>query len=552
MAPGNDREPQIAKVELDRKLDNPKSTLAERCGAVAGYAILLQGKSSASVCNSAFLKLADIFEKTPDNMLRFAVVNVMGRCHTQLMRVFNTDILVHKVHTVLEKSIDPIARSLALRALACMAELLIHNQRIHSDVRNALRSPNEIEQTACILCVQRLSQLSQAFASGAVSLIGGLVIALETPLQQRLHLISVLQHMDRDPRTVLQSRQILHELMHRYPVALIATVCIRTLSSLTIRSRMGIDEQKELLLSNIQHECRSQVRLEGARSLASLLRRAPSCVSNALANRLLALARQSSERHDERGAAATLGTVMNLARTNSLADTLISREMVQGFKDLYAAPHAPGTRKLSATAFALLLYTCVRSGAFPTGGGGGGGGGGGDMVDTLVVDVTEVASQLISETETLAQCDIDLMDALLPLIALLLQPGPGGGGRGVLTAGRKLLQGCRLALVRTWDNRDPHGLLVVVVERLNAACILLDPDALLETHKVVANIARDQRARTRGSCAGDVTERKAKSVALISSLLLLGAGTKLDQAETVRGVRDWCFECLDDDAWIGD
>jgi integrator complex subunit 7 len=208
MAPGNDREPQIAKVELDRKLDNPKSTLAERCGAVAGYAILLQGKSSASVCNSAFLKLADIFEKTPDNMLRFAVVNVMGRCHAQLMRVFNTDILVHKVHTVLEKSIDPIARSLALRALACMAELLIHNQRIHSDVRNALRSPNEIEQTACILCVQRLCQLSQAFASGAISLIGGLVIALETPLQQRLQLIPVLQHMDRDPRTVLQSRQI--------------------------------------------------------------------------------------------------------------------------------------------------------------------------------------------------------------------------------------------------------------------------------------------------------------------------------------------------------
>ena len=67
------------------------------------------------------------------------------------------------------------------------------------------------------------------------------------------------------------------------------------------------------------------------------------------------------------------------------------------------------------------------------------------MVDTLVVDVTEVASQLISETETLAQCDIDLMDALLPLIALLLQPGPGvgagAGGGGGFDSGAQVTSG---------------------------------------------------------------------------------------------------------------
>ena len=42
----------------------------QRCWAVAGYAGLLQDKPTASVCNSAFLKLADVFEKTPDNVLR--------------------------------------------------------------------------------------------------------------------------------------------------------------------------------------------------------------------------------------------------------------------------------------------------------------------------------------------------------------------------------------------------------------------------------------------------------------------------------------------------
>lgn len=68
---------QIAKVELDRRLDSVKSTLAERCWAVSGYANLLHDKPTASVCNSAFLKLADVFEKAPDNMLRSGCTPVL-------------------------------------------------------------------------------------------------------------------------------------------------------------------------------------------------------------------------------------------------------------------------------------------------------------------------------------------------------------------------------------------------------------------------------------------------------------------------------------------
>jgi len=146
---------------------------------------------------------------------RFAVVNVMERCRSQLIRVFNTDILVQKVHSVLEKSIDPIARSLALRAFASMAELLVNNLRVHSQVRNALRSPNTMEQTACTLCVQQLSEHSPSFAQGSVGLVGRLVTALETPMNQRLQLIAILQHMHRDPATVLESRRVLQEVIER-------------------------------------------------------------------------------------------------------------------------------------------------------------------------------------------------------------------------------------------------------------------------------------------------------------------------------------------------
>ena len=49
---------------------SPPALPPQRCGAVAGYASLLQEKPTASLCNSAFLKLADVFERTPDNLLR--------------------------------------------------------------------------------------------------------------------------------------------------------------------------------------------------------------------------------------------------------------------------------------------------------------------------------------------------------------------------------------------------------------------------------------------------------------------------------------------------
>lgn len=225
---------------------------------------------------------------------RFAVVSVMERCRSQLMRVFNTDILVQKVHSVLEKSIDPIARSLALRAFASMAELLINNQRVHSDVRNALRSPNATEKAACTLCVQQLSEVSASFAQGSIGLIGRLVTALETPMDQRIQLISVLHHMHRDPSTALQSRAVLQEVMERYPLAQVVLVCIRTLSSLAIRSRMRIDDQMQLLLASIHVDCRDCVQLEAARSMGRILRSAPSSGTNVLAMRMLELASDAS------------------------------------------------------------------------------------------------------------------------------------------------------------------------------------------------------------------------------------------------------------------
>ena len=257
---------QMTKVELDRRLDSSKSTLAERCWAVAGYANWLQDRPTASVCNSAFLKLADVFEKTPDNMLRAAVVTVMEQCRPAMLRVFSSHILVQKVHSVLEKSIDPQARALALRALAGMAALLVHNQRVHADVRNALRSPNPSEHAACVLCVLELAAVSPDFAAGSLPLLARQVTALETPPGLREVLISALAHMHRVPPTAtLQAREVLLQTQRRFPQARVVAACVRAMSLLALRSRMHFDSQLVFLLETMEEDCRALVRQVSAR-----------------------------------------------------------------------------------------------------------------------------------------------------------------------------------------------------------------------------------------------------------------------------------------------
>ena len=103
--------------------------------------------------------------------------------------------------------------------------------------------------------------------------------------------------------------------MQRYPLAPVVAACIRTLSSLTIRSRMRVADQIQLLVNTIDDECRESVQLVAATCLVRVLRVAPSAGNTALALRMLELASVASLRHNTRGACACLGVLMLLART---------------------------------------------------------------------------------------------------------------------------------------------------------------------------------------------------------------------------------------------
>jgi hypothetical protein len=377
--------------------------------------------------------------------------------------------------------------------------LLVHNQRVHSDVRNALRSPNSDEQASCVLCVQHFSELSASFAQGSIGLVGRLVLALETPMARRLQLIATLHHMHRDPTSVLQSRAVLEDVMQRYPLAPVVELCLRTSSSLAIRSRMRIDDQIQLLLDTLQEDCRESVQLEAAKSLSRVLRIAPSSGSEALAMRMLEITGTASLREDDGSSGACFGILVMLARSDALSAR--SGVVIERLTAMLSPPHPARSRKLAAAAFAVLLGNHVRSGACASpvtahvvkGSSGVKQRGALDDVDgveKLALQLTESACDMLGETDSLAAEDIQLMDALLALLSLLdgqdsgrldgmEMPGRPQTDSAVGASGRKLLQCLRLLVLRTRQAGDPHRALFAGIDRLNAACSTLLPDTMV-------------------------------------------------------------------------
>ncbi|EKX40178.1 hypothetical protein GUITHDRAFT_113657 [Guillardia theta CCMP2712] len=259
-----EREQQSAIIELDKLLNSKTSTPA------VSFVNILSSYPTTSVCNSIFLKLGDIF-KSGDNTIRFCVLKVFEKCRKLLVRVFNAERLVKRVHHVFENEIDPAARSLAIRMFACMAILLVDDKRIHSDVRNAIRSPNESEVSACIFCIKELCRVSISFASDTLSLIREIVLALETPLMQRLQLISSLEYMCGDPVTALDSWVLLTDVLDRYPMLPIVLVSLRTLSQLSIKSSIRHEQLIKLMLEYMKTDERSEVQSMAAHCLSTLV-----------------------------------------------------------------------------------------------------------------------------------------------------------------------------------------------------------------------------------------------------------------------------------------
>uniref|UniRef100_A0A3Q4A8U3 Integrator complex subunit 7 n=1 Tax=Mola mola TaxID=94237 RepID=A0A3Q4A8U3_MOLML len=257
-----------ALMELDKGLRSGK--LGEQCEAVVLFPKLFQKYPFPILINSAFLKLADIF-RLGNNFLRLCVLKVTQQSEKHLEKIINVDEFVKRVFSVIHSN-DPVARAITLRMLGSLASIIPERKNAHHSIRQSLDSHDNVEVEAAIFAAASFSAQSKLSLclSSNVSTSG-----LDTPVDLKLKLIPMLQHMHHDASLASSSRELLQHLVNSYPSTPMVIVTLHTFTQLAASSLIDIPKQLQLLLQYLKDDPRRAVKRLAINDLKLLAKKAP-------------------------------------------------------------------------------------------------------------------------------------------------------------------------------------------------------------------------------------------------------------------------------------
>ncbi|XP_030413421.1 integrator complex subunit 7 isoform X1 [Gopherus evgoodei] len=260
-----------ALMELDKGLRSGK--LGEQCEAVVRFPRLFQKYPFPILINSAFLKLADVF-RVGNNFLRLCVLKVTQQSEKHLEKILNVDEFVKRVFSVIHSN-DPVARAITLRMLGSMASIIPERKNAHHSIRQSLDSHDDVEVEAAIFAAANFSAQSKDFAGGICNKISEMIQGLATPVDLKLKLIPILQHMHHDASLASSSRQLLQQLVTSYPSTKMVIVTLHTFTLLAASSLVDIPKQIQLLLQYLKNDPRKAVKRLAIQDLKLLANKTP-------------------------------------------------------------------------------------------------------------------------------------------------------------------------------------------------------------------------------------------------------------------------------------
>lgn len=260
-----------ALMELDKGLRSGK--LGEQCEAVVLFPKLFQKYPFPILINSAFLKLADIF-RLGNNFLRLCVLKVTQQSEKHLEKILNVDEFVKRVFSVIHSN-DPVARAITLRMLGSLATIIPERKNAHHSVHQSLDSHDNVEVEAAIFASACFSAQSKDFAAGICNKISEMIQGLDTPVDLKLKLIPMLQHMHHNASLASSSRELLQQLVTSYPSTPMVIVTLHTFTQLAASSLIDIPKQLQLLLQYLKEDPRKAVKRLAIQDLKLLAKKAP-------------------------------------------------------------------------------------------------------------------------------------------------------------------------------------------------------------------------------------------------------------------------------------
>ncbi|XP_004414549.1 PREDICTED: integrator complex subunit 7 isoform X3 [Odobenus rosmarus divergens] len=260
-----------ALMELDKGLRSGK--LGEQCEAVVRFPRLFQKYPFPILINSAFLKLADVF-RVGNNFLRLCVLKVTQQSEKHLEKILNVDEFVKRIFSVIHSN-DPVARAITLRMLGSLASIIPERKNAHHSIRQSLDSHDNVEVEAAVFAAANFSAQSKDFAVGICNKISEMIQGLATPVDLKLKLIPILQHMHHDAILASSARQLLQQLVTSYPSTKMVIVSLHTFTLLAASSLVDTPKQIQLLLQYLKNDPRKAVKRLTIQDLKLLANKTP-------------------------------------------------------------------------------------------------------------------------------------------------------------------------------------------------------------------------------------------------------------------------------------
>ncbi|XP_005374803.1 PREDICTED: integrator complex subunit 7 isoform X1 [Chinchilla lanigera] len=260
-----------ALMELDKGLRSGK--LGEQCEAVVRFPRLFQKYPFPILINSAFLKLADVF-RVGNNFLRLCVLKVTQQSEKHLEKILNVDEFVKRIFSVIHSN-DPVARAITLRMLGSLASIIPERKNAHHSIRQSLDSRDNVEVEAAVFAAANFSAQSKDFAVGICNKISEMIQGLATPVDLKLKLIPILQHMHHDAILASSARQLLQQLVTSYPSTKMVIVSLHTFTLLAASSLVDTPKQIQLLLQYLKNDPRKAVKRLAIQDLKLLASKTP-------------------------------------------------------------------------------------------------------------------------------------------------------------------------------------------------------------------------------------------------------------------------------------
>lgn len=269
-----DQDPNCALLELDRGLKS--SNVGEQCESISRFPSLFEKYPFPILINSAMLKLAEVFrqETAGSNFVRVCVCEVLEASTRHLDKLINVDEFLRRITTVMHSN-DPLARALTLRALGLLCGVVGEAKQVQHLIRDALDASHALELQAAIAAAEKYAAVSKTFAVSMCERLTQMLSALSTPVEVKLQLIKVFQHMHHDAETAATVRGVCLQLLERYPTQRVVITTLHALTQLAAHCLVHIPDQVDLVLSWVSQECRAGVRDAALGELRCLASAAP-------------------------------------------------------------------------------------------------------------------------------------------------------------------------------------------------------------------------------------------------------------------------------------